>query len=97
MSGEVTESASPRRRRLKVARAWQRMCLAEDGGLHVDGRLIVNDLLMQARYFGPQYEIGNPDKTLAMAVRRELVNYLLKHLDFDESKVRTMMEIASDE
>lgn len=71
-----TESAT--RHKLEVARAWKRLVLDEDGGLHADGKLILRDLMRQSQFLGQQqYVLGNHDRTLELAVRRQMVTHIM--------------------
>jgi hypothetical protein len=73
---DETESAT--RHKLEVSRAWKRLVLDENGALHADGKLVLRDLMKHSQFFGTaQYALGNHDKTLELAVRRQLVTHIL--------------------
>lgn len=96
MSLDDLETQSPRRRELLVARAWKRLLLAADGGLNPDGKLVLRDLMAKAQFFGKQYELGNQERTLQLAVRREVVIHILASLSIGEVQIMQLLEINND-
>ena len=93
--GDV-ETVSPKRREVLVAQAWQRLLLAVDGGLNVDARTVLRDLMQSSQFFGRQYELGNPERTLELAVRRQTVIHILACLKLDDRKIDKILEIQND-
>lgn len=94
---EDFESASPKRREIREARAWKRALLATDGGISADGRTILRGLMQMAQFFGRQYEIGNHDRTLELAVKRQVVVHVLNCLDISEAQIKKILEVRHDE
>lgn len=88
---------SPTETSLEATRAWKRVMLAEDGGISADGKTILRQLMKQANYFGKQYELGSPDRTLELAIKRSLVNHILVSLDIGEAQVMKLLEIVRDD
>ena len=91
------ETESKALRTLRLSRAWKRLFLGEDGGLHNDGRQILQDLLRKADFFGVQYEPGNHDATLIKAVKRSFVIDILAQLSIDEAQIQQLIRITQDD
>lgn len=73
------------------ATAWRRAMMDERGRLHADGRLMLRSLMRQAQYMDVGYVPGDHDRTLILAARREVVNRILRLLNFDESQLMEFM------
>ena len=97
MSVDDVTTASPKRRELLVSRAWKRLLLAEDGGISRDGRLVLQDLMAKASFFGKQYELGNPERTLELAIRRQTVIHILACIAIGEEHIMKTLEIYNDD
>lgn len=80
---------------IKLAGAWKRCLLGEDGKLHSDGRLIIKDLFKQSGFFSKQqYVVGNHDQTLALAVKRQLVTHILALTGLSEAAIEKQVNRA---
>ena len=80
---------------IKLAGAWKRCLLGEDGKLHSDGRLIIKDLFKQSGFFSKQqYVPVNHDQTLALAVKRQLVTHILALTGLSEAAIEKQVNRA---
>lgn len=73
------------------------MMLTPDGGLSMDARLVLKDMMDFAQYFGPGYVLGNHDKTLELAVMRRFINHILVAVDISETHITKRLEIGRDD
>ena len=73
----------------KVAGAWKRMMLADDGKLHSDARLVLRDLFDKSGFYASmQYVLGSPDATLALAAKRQLVTHIVACVTKSEDAIQ---------
>jgi L-rhamnose isomerase len=97
VSVDDIHTLSPKRRELLVSRAWKRLLLAEDGGVSKDGKVVLQDLMVKASFFGKQYELGNPERTFELAVRRQTVIHILACLAIGEEQIMKTLEIYNND
>ena len=97
MSIDDAQTVSPKRRELLVSRAWKRLLLAEDGGISKDGKVVLQDRMVKASFFGQQYQLGNHERTLELAVRRQTVIHILACLAIGEEQIMKTLEIYNDD
>lgn len=95
LSPDLTEALQPNGKNdaRVTARAWKRALLNEEGLLHADGIVILRDLLRLSEFFGPQYVVGKPERTLELAVKRQLVIHILAMLGLPESYALQQREL----
>jgi hypothetical protein len=91
-----TPTISTRRARVRANHAWQRLLLGDDGALSPDAKVCLRELMDQAQWFGRQYELGNPERTLELAVRRQTVIHILVALNLTEADAAKLMEIQRE-
>lgn len=93
MQTDLTEAFPSGAHDVRVtARAWQRALKNEDGLLHADGIVILRDLLRLSEFFGPQYVVGKAERTLELAVKRQMVIHILAMLGLSESHALQLRE-----
>lgn len=90
----MTDRQQPAPKPLRISRAWKRIFLADDGGLSEDGKLVLKDLMDECEFFGKGYVLGDPDKTLELAVKRRIINHILVALDISERHIWKRLAIA---
>lgn len=79
----------------KVAGAWKRMMLAEDGKLHSDARLVLRDLFDKSAFYAAmQYVPGSPDATVALAAKRQLVTHIVSCITKSDEAIQRKFKRA---
>lgn len=86
-------------RAAKASRAWKRLLLEKDGsGFNADAKIALKDLLHVSQFFGAQYDVSSPERTLELAVKRQIVIHIIACVDIDvEAKVKKLLEVQNDE
>jgi hypothetical protein len=96
---DLTAARSTGRNRdaLVVARAYQRCLLNDKRDFHEDGRIVLGDLLRASEFFGAQYVVGKPERTLELAVKRAMIIHILTMLGLSEAHVLKQREVLLDD
>lgn len=82
---------------LVVARAYQRCFLNDKRDFHEDGKVVIGDLMRASEFFGAQYVVGKPERTLELAVKRAMFIHILTMLGLSEAHVLKQREVLLDD